>query len=63
MIPNKAYVNELYGEFYHNNQAICISFYVKNIMLVTDIVNAIKRRFDICKAFPFTLFDYGSPFL
>ena len=45
MIPNKAYINELYGEFYHNNQAICISFNIENIMLVTNIVHAIKRSF------------------
>ena len=42
---------------------MCVSFNIENIMLVANIVNAVKRCFYICKAFLFALLDYGSPFL
>ncbi len=38
MSPNKPYVHELRSELNNNHQSVIVSFYVKNIVLITNII-------------------------
>ena len=63
MSANIANINKLYGEFYHYNQPVIISFNIEYIMLVANIIHTIEGLFDVREASPFAFLDYGRPFL
>ena len=61
MCSHKADKHMAYGELYHDNQSVFVSFDVKHIMLVAHIVRSRKVHFDIRKIFPFCPVCDGIP--
>ena len=48
----KAYVNIPYREFNHNYQTVFVSFYVKNVMLITHIIGCGEVNFYVRQILP-----------
>ena len=48
--------NITHRKLYYNNQAIIIPAYIKNIMLITNIINRWKIHFNFRQIFPISLF-------
>lgn len=63
MSTNKTNINEFDGKLYYSNNTISITFHIKYIMLITNVVNTIKCSFNIGKRIPFTFPNDRSPFL
>ena len=63
MSTNKANIHKLNSKFNHYYQTIVIAFDIENIVLITYIINAIKRFLNIGKTGPLASFHNGSPFL
>ncbi len=50
------------GEFYDDYQPIVITFYIKDIVLVSYTIHAIKGFLHVCKARPFCPLCFLIPF-
>ena len=50
------------GEFYHDNQTVCISFYIKHIMLIPNRIYAVEVFLYVSKTRPCRIFYYAFPF-
>ncbi len=55
MCSNKSHIDFPEYENHNCNDAIVITFYVKHIAVIPDIICRIERSFDICKVLPFCL--------
>lgn len=63
MCAYKSNINPLYCKFNNNNQPMLVALDIKHIMLITNIVYAVKSFFDIGKALPSGSFYYFQPLL
>ena len=58
----KTNINKMDGEFYHDNQTVCIPFYIKHIMLIPNRIYAVEVFLYIGKTRPCRIFHYALPF-
>lgn len=61
MSANKTNVNCFYSELYNDNKSVIVAFDIENIVLVTHIINAIKRTLYICKTSPLCILRFLIP--
>ena len=63
MSTDKPDVNPFYCKLDYDYKSVVVAFDIKHIVLVTDIVNAVKTFLYICKVFPVSFFYCFNPFL
>lgn len=63
MSADKTDVNSLGRELNDDNQPIVITFDIEDIVLITNIVNAVEGLFYVCKTCPFRLLSFFVPIL
>ncbi len=63
MSADEADENTFYGKFYDDYQSIMISLYIKDIMLIANIIGGGKIFSYLRKIFPLSLLGYVVPTL
>lgn len=63
MSAYKPNIHKLNGKLDYNDKPIIVTFKIEHIMLISNIINTIKRCFDISKTFPLTPLNFYNPIL
>ena len=52
MTSYKSYINTFRCKLYNYNQSIIIAFDIKDVMLLTNIIDTVECSFNICETVP-----------
>lgn len=63
MGADKPDVNPFYCKLDYDYKSVVITFDIKHIVLIADIISAVKTFLYICKVFPVSFFYGFNPFL
>ena len=63
MTSHKTNINTFRSKLYNNYQSIIIAFDIKDVMLITNIINAVECSLYFCKIVPRSSRSFHVPIL